>query len=145
MTIRDVVRNERRQSYENTAFAAEQFAIGRALYPEGHPYRYLTIGLHEDIAGATMDDVRAWFMRWYGPGNATLLIAGDVDRTTARSLVAKWFGTLPGRPRETVADPFTRVRRVHYVWRAAKPYSDDDLGLDLLASVLGRRPPSAPS
>jgi zinc protease len=153
---RDVVRNERRQRYENLPFGAEVLAIGEALYPEGHPYRHLTIGLHEDIQGETLDDVRDWFVRWYGPGNATLLIAGDIDPAATKELVARWFGKLPARPhpshhapsaapvelpiRKMVSDPFTRLRRIHYVWPIPKTYAEDTVGLGVLATVLGRQP-----
>jgi zinc protease len=153
---RDVVRNERRQRYENVAFGAETFAVGLALYPEGHPYRYLTIGLHEDIQGEGIEDLTALYKDWYGPGNATLLVAGDVDPVKTRELVQHWFGTLPGRRRpahpapavapvqlpvrKMVNDPFTKLRRVRYVWPSPPAYSDDDIGLQVLASVLGSAP-----
>jgi zinc protease len=154
---RAVVRNERRQRYENVAFGAETLAIGEVLYPEGHPYRLLTIGLHEDIERATLDDARTFFRSWYSPTNATLLVAGDFEVPAAKAMVSKWFGTLPGtatRPahrlfanpkltgarRQVVTDPFTKVRRVHYVWPSARAGLDDDVGLDILAAVLGRNP-----
>jgi zinc protease len=153
---RDVVRNERRQRYENVAFGAETFAVGLALYPEGHPYRNLTIGLHEDIQGETSDDLAALYKDWYGPGNATLLVAGDVDPTRAKALVQHWFGTLPGRPRpahpapqvaamklpvrQMVNDPFTKLQRIRYVWPSPPAFSDDDIGLDVLASLLATSP-----
>jgi zinc protease len=153
---RDVVRNERRQSYENVAFGAETFAISQALYPLGHPYRELTIGLHEDIQGETLEDLAAVYKDWYGPGNATLLVAGDVDTAEVKKLVEKWFGTLPGRGRpghpaptaglnklpvrNTVTDPFSKLRRIRYVWPSPPYFTDDDLGLDILASILARSP-----
>ena len=93
---RQVVRNERRQRYENAAFGAETFAIAEALYPEGHPYRLLTIGRHEDIAAETLADATAFFQQWYRPANATLLIAGDFDSAAVKAMVTKWFATLPG-------------------------------------------------
>jgi zinc protease len=154
---RDVVRNERRQRLENSAFAAEDVAIAAALYPPGHPYHALVIGTHEDLAGETLEDVRGFFQRWYGPANATLMIAGDIDITATKALVDKWFASLPGsgaRPahepvavplltqpvRQTITDPFSKLSRIHYVWPSAKAGSDDDVSLDVLASVIGRRP-----
>src|SRR5688572_11670411 len=101
---REVVRNERRQSYDNVPYGQEQFAVSELLYPEGHPYRYLVIGKHEDLAAATADDVKAFFAKWYVPANATLTLAGDVDRATAKRLVEKWFGTFPAT-RKPVAAP----------------------------------------
>src|ERR1043166_7535190 len=71
----DVVRNERRQRYDNVPYGADRFATYEALYPEGHPYRYLTIGKHEDLEGAKLADVRAFFEHWYTPQNATIAIA----------------------------------------------------------------------
>ena len=92
---REVVRNERRQRYENVAYGPERFAAAALLYTEDHPYRHLTIGRHEDLERATLADARAFFTRWYAPANATLLLAGDLDEATARRLVDKWFGGFP--------------------------------------------------
>ena len=132
-------------------------AIAAALYPEDHPHRYLGIGLHEDLQRATLADASAFFEQWYSPSNATLLIAGDITPSETKAMVAKWFATLPGRGarpvhrplpkpvlpgtvRQTVEDPFTTLRRLHYVWPSATAYSADDIGLDVLAWVLARRP-----
>jgi zinc protease len=151
---REVVRNERRQSYDNVPYGQEQFAIGELLYPEGHPYRYLTIGKHEDLAAATAEDVKAFFAKWYVPANATLTIAGDVDRATAKRLVEKWFGTFPTTPkpaagpvptpavqgpqRRTVDDSLAKLRRVHYAWHTPPLFAPGDAELDLLASALAQ-------
>jgi zinc protease len=150
---RDVVRNERRMNYENVAYAQERFAIGLALYPEGHPYRHLTIGLHEDLERASLDDVRAFFEKWYVPANATLLIAGDIDLTATKALVEKWFGSFPRsvRPaqskpaapvladkvRQTFTDGLATLRRIHYVWPSPPAFAPGDAELDLVAAVLG--------
>ena len=149
----EVVRNERRQRYDNVPYGRERFAVAEALYPEGHPYRYLTIGRHEDLEAAKLEDVRAFFTTWYVPSNATLTIAGDVDPAVARKLVDKWFGTFPALPRpetkvvtapplestsrKELDDPFARLRRVHYVWRSPAQLADGDLELDVAAEVLG--------
>jgi zinc protease len=154
---RDVVRNERRQRYENVAYGAEVFAIASALYPPGHPYRSLVIGTHEDLQLEALDDARTFFRRWYPPANATLLVAGDIDVTRTRALISKWFGSLPTRPRpvhelrpapvlssprrETITDGFAGLRRIHYVWPTpVKALTDDDVKLDVLALLLGRTP-----
>jgi predicted Zn-dependent peptidase len=150
---RDVVRNERRQRYDNVPFGKERFATNAALFPEGHPYRYLTIGRHEDIEHASVDDVRAFWTRWYTPSNATLAIVGDVNVDAARALVNKWFGGLRKAPkppattlpapqltkdiRVDVDDPFARLGRVRWAWHAPKALDDDDLDLSFLADVLG--------
>ena len=77
-TQRGVVLNERRQSYENRPYGLAQFAIMEAMFPSSHPYSWPTIGRPEDLAAATLDDVRKFFVRYYHPGNASLAIAGDV-------------------------------------------------------------------
>ena len=79
------MRAERRQRYEDVPYGAERFAIALALYPEGHPLRHLTIGRHDDIQAATVDDVLAFYRTWYVPANATLVIAGDVARRRRRA------------------------------------------------------------
>jgi zinc protease len=149
---REVVRNERRQSYENVAYSQEIFAVARALYPEGHPYRNLTIGLHEDLQRATLDDARAFFARWYVPANATLLLAGDFDSANVRALIEKWFGTFPAsrkpkvtvppapvltaKHREQFTDALATVTRVRYVWPSPAFFAPGDAELDLIAALL---------
>jgi zinc protease len=149
---RQVVRNERRQSYDNQPYSVERFKVHELLYPEGHPYRYITIGRHEDIEGAALADVRGFFKTWYVPSNATLALAGDFEIDQAKKLVEKWFGTFPaskkpkGREvaapatasqRVTVQDPFAKLRRVRYAWHSPKMYAPGDAELDILADALG--------
>jgi zinc protease len=151
---REVVRNERRQNYDNVPFGRDRFVTNQLLYAEGHPYRYLTIGRHEDLARASLDDVKAFFRTWYVPSNATLVVAGDFETPEAKRLVEKWFGTFPKTPRpvhrevpptpvsapkrEVVTDDFAKLRRVHYAWHSPKAFAPGDAELDILASVLGR-------
>lgn len=150
---REVVRNERRQRYDNVPYGQERFEIHRLLYPEGHPYRHLTIGLHEDLQRASVEDVRAFFVQWYVPSNATLCLAGDVDPTTVRQTVEKWFGSLPRRPKpprravpipqltapqaSVVRDPLARLPRLHWAWHSPASYQPGDAELDVLAHALG--------
>jgi len=150
---RDVVRNERRQNYDTRAYGQARFVIAAELYPEGHPYRYLTIGRHEDLEAATVADVTAFFKQWYVPSNATLTIAGDFDVEATRALINKWFGSFPALPRPSVEgpappslattvrveldDPFAKLTRVEYVWLSPKMLGEGDQTLDLLADVLG--------
>ncbi len=105
---REVVKNERRQNYENRPYAQAGGAIMAGLYPSDHPYNWTTIGSHEDLSAASLEDVVNFFQRWYGPNNATLAIGGDVDPGRALQLVEKYFGSIPRGP--TVEDP--AVRRV---------------------------------
>jgi zinc protease len=104
---REVVKNERRQNYENVPYAQAEGALMRTLYPANHPYSWLTIGSHEDLTAASLDDVKGFFRRWYGPNNATLCIGGDVDPAHALELARKWFGPLPRGPE--VGKPPVRV------------------------------------
>lgn len=150
---REVVRNERRQRYDNTPYGKEEFAIAQLLYPEGHPYRYTTIGRHEDLQTASLDAVRAFFTRWYLPRNATLCLAGDFDVGEAKAAIAKWFGTLPSRPApvhapvplphvETpttleIRDPLAGLQRIHLVWITPAIFQPGDAELDLVAFILG--------
>jgi zinc protease len=149
----DVVRNERRQRYDNVPYGRERFAVAAALYPEGHPYRYLTIGRHEDLENASLDDVIAFFKKWYVPSNATLVLAGDFEIDEAKALVDKWFGSFPKLPhpehtvvpapeldktvRTEIQDPFARLERIHYVWHSPANLAEGDLELDVAAAALG--------
>jgi zinc protease len=92
---RDIVKNERRQSYENRPYGMADLALPAALYPPDHPYHWPTIGSMEDLTAASYDDVVEFFKKWYGPGNASVVIAGDVDTARARELAEKWFGQIP--------------------------------------------------
>ena len=148
----DVVRNERRQRYDNVPYGNERFVVAAALYPEGHPYRYLTIGRHEDLERASLDDVIAFFEKWYVPSNATLVLAGDFEIAEAKAMIDKWFGTFPKLPKPDhvtvpapelsanqqieIDDAFARLERVHYVWHSPAVLAKDDLELAVAASVL---------
>lgn len=93
-TQREVVKNERRQNYENAPYGLVFQHIRAALYPESHPYHRLTIGSPEDLDAATLDDVKAFFRTYYVPNNATLTIAGDIDKAQTKELVEKYFGPI---------------------------------------------------
>jgi len=149
----EVVRNERRQRYDNVPYGLDRFAVAAALYPEGHPYRYLTIGRHEDLEDAKIEDVRNFFLKWYVPSNATLTLAGDFDVGATKAMIEKWFGSFPklAKPetveiappplkatvRQEIADPFARMVRVHYTWHSPKSFGDGDVELEALSTVLG--------
>src|SRR5256885_8640346 len=89
---RDVVKNERRQSYENRPYGMAQPTIGEMLYSEGHPYHWPVIGYMPDLTAASYDDLVHFFKTYYAPPNASLVVPGDIDTAKARSLVEKWFG-----------------------------------------------------
>ncbi|HSM09421.1 MAG TPA: pitrilysin family protein [Gemmatimonadota bacterium] len=110
---RDVVKNERRQSYENRPYGLAVETVLEATFPEGHPYRHPAIGYMEDLDAATLDDVTGFFRTWYGPANATLVVAGDVTVETAVERARHWFGDIRGErppaPPELVPRPPRRV------------------------------------
>ncbi len=149
----EVVRNERRQRYDNEAYGKIRFTLAAALYPERHPYRYLTIGKHEDLANASVADVQNFFKTWYVPANATLAIVGDFDLADAKKLVEKWFTKFPksSKPKPVVVpapaiksidvavdDSFAKLRRVQFVWHSPASYAAGDAELDFVANALGR-------
>ncbi|MGZ6080872.1 MAG: M16 family metallopeptidase [Myxococcaceae bacterium] len=98
-TQRAVVRNERRQSVENTPYGKADVRIVELLFPSPHPYHGAVIGSHEDLQAATLDDVKAFFRTFYVPANASLVIAGDFEPARAKALVEKYFGPIPRSPR----------------------------------------------
>jgi zinc protease len=148
---RDVVLNERRQNYENRPYGMAGMAIVDALFPPDHPYHWLTIGSPDDLRAASLDDVRAFFARYYHPGNGSLAIAGDVDTDAALGLAEAYFGGIPpGPPVGPVAQPDATVREVRLVledkvelprlylnWLSPSIFAPGDADLDLAADVLG--------
>src|SRR5690606_10360842 len=94
---RSVVQNEKRQR-DNQPYARVNYRLYEGLFPPGHPYRHLTIGSMEDLDAASLEDVHAWFRQYYGPNNAVLVLAGDIDVETAREKVTKHFGDIPAGP-----------------------------------------------
>lgn len=149
---RDVVKNERRQSYDNVPYGRSDEVILAALYPKDHPYSWPVIGSMADLSAAALDDVKDFFRTYYAPNNATLSIAGDFNPAEAKRLVALYFSAIPrgpalpprpSVPRVTIAkDTFlvmedkVQLPRVFYTWPTVKVYSEDEAPLDVLASVL---------
>ncbi len=148
---RGVVQNEKRQG-ENQPYGQVWEKLTKAMYPVGHPYHHSVIGSMNDLNAATLGDVKTWFRTWYGPNNAVLVLAGDIDLKTAKEKVAEYFGDIPATPtmaqpkvdpakrgsdtREVMQDkvPATRIYRV---WNVAQADSLDNDQLQLLAQVLG--------
>ncbi|MBW3694126.1 insulinase family protein [Vibrio sp. T187] len=95
---RDTVKNERAQSYENRPYGLMWERMGEALYPEGHPYSWQPIGYVEDLERVDVNDLKAFFLRWYGPNNAVLTIGGDLDVEDTLEWVNKYFGSIPKGP-----------------------------------------------
>jgi len=149
---RDVVKNERRQSYENAPYGMAQIEIDKMLYPEGHPYRWPTIGYMEDLTAASYQDVVEFFKRYYQPSNATLVVAGDIEPAGARRLVEKWFadvkpGTEPVTPityprpvltgvqRKSIQDR-VQLPRLYLSWLTPAFFTPGDAELDVVSQVL---------
>ena len=96
---RDVVKNERRQGDENQPVTGQAFiTLAELLYPAGHPYHWPTIGYMDDLTAAAYEDVIDFFKQYDGPGNATLVVAGDIDPARTRALVEKWFSDVKRGP-----------------------------------------------
>ena len=149
---RKVVQNERRQSYENRPYGKAQLLLPEALYPPGHPYRWPTIGSHEDLEAARVEDVRDFFQRFYVPANASIVIAGDFDPAQARKLVERYFGWQPLRPvppKGKAAPPVlvkdksietedrVALPRLYLSWHSPALFAPGDADLDLGAAILG--------
>jgi predicted Zn-dependent peptidase len=150
---KDVVKNEFRQNYANRPYGMVWHYITEALYPPGHPYSWLTIGVMEDVEAATRADVEAFFRRFYVPSNASLCLAGDIAVDRALELAERYFGPLAGgatasrpwAPRDRLAGDLELVLRdrveldrVYLVWPAVPQFHDDDAALLLLADILAR-------
>ena len=120
---RATVKNEKQQNYDNRAYGRASELITKALYPYGHPYSWLTIGDLEDLDAATAEDLRNFFLHWYGPNNATLTIGGDIDPEKTLALIKRYFGGIASGPqiKPLEIEPFT-LNKDRYV-----SYYDDKI------------------
>jgi len=150
---RDAVKNEKSQNVENQPYAmAYVEEINKALYPAGHPYSWPVIGYVDDLNRATLDDVKNFFLRWYGPNNAILTLSGDFNSAEALALIDKYFGTLkpcPDVKKLKVApviiptDKYTAYKDKIYlplnmrVYPTVPQYHRDEAALDLLGAMMG--------
>jgi zinc protease len=148
---RDVVKNERRQSYENAPYGMSQVRLNELMYPKTHPYYWPVIGYMEDLTAATHDDVKEFFTKYYAPGNASLVIAGDINPAEARRKVEHWFSDVkPGAHlppieappveltsvvKETMTDN-VQLPRLTLAWHSPAHLRPGDAELDVLADVL---------
>src|SRR5215216_5362080 len=148
---RDVVKNERRQSYENRPYGMASLELDRMLWPANHPYNWPVIGYMEDLTAASHQDVVEFFRKYYAPNNASLVIAGDIDLDRTRALVETWFSEIPrGGPIEPIAPPpavLTQVKRqtitdqvslprLYLAWLTPRVFAPGDATLDVVSSVL---------
>ena len=148
----NVVQNEKRESVDNAAYGHNSALIARTVYPEGHPYSWTIIGEMEDLANASIEDVKAFHARYYIPGNATLVVSGDIQREEVMALVEKYFGEIeagekppkrgpmPVSVDETIKlyheDNFARAPMLTMVFPGAERYSKDSYALNFLADIL---------
>lgn len=149
---RETVKNERGQRVDNRPYGLLSERVGEAMYPEGHPYSWSVIGYLEDLDRATLTDLKKFFLRWYGPNNATLTIGGDIDPEETLAMVEKYFGSIPAGP--AVEDPeFQPVTLdadryislednvslplVYMAWPTVYANHPDEAPLDVLMSIVG--------
>ena len=148
---RDVVKNERRQSYENRPYGQAELLLGELLYPEGHPYHWPVIGYMQDLTAASYEDVVEFFKKYYAPSNASLVVAGDINVAATRKLVEKWFGdikpgpspepmtvpgvALTGVTKKTVTDK-VQLPRIYLAWLTPPHFAPGDAAMDMVADAL---------
>ncbi len=147
-----VVQNEKRQSYDNRPYGQTRYVIDKLLYPENHPYNWQTIGEMDDLRNATLKDVHDFHKKWYGPNNATLVIAGDFDEAKVKEWVKKYFGEIkssekvedlkpmPVELKETkrayYEDNFAESPELNMVFPTVEQFNKDAYALDFLSDLL---------
>ena len=155
----NVVQNEKRQGEDNSPYGFTNYVISKNLYPASHPYSWEVIGEMEDLANATVDDVRGFYENFYGPNNATLVLAGDFEPDSVKMLLDKYFGEIKGRGEVAARtampvtlseskrlyheDNFANVPEINLVWPAPENYTKDAYALNFLAEILasGKKAP----
>ena len=151
---RSTVKNERGQNYDNRQYGLVAETYSRNLYPYGHPYSWMTIGYLEDLNRSDVNDLKNFFLRWYGPNNAVLTIGGDVKTPEVVKMVEKYFGSIPRGPEvKPVVVPPVKLDQVRYasftdnyarqpmlaiVYPTVPMYHKDMAALECLAQVLGQ-------
>ena len=150
---RDVVLNERKQSYENQPYGKLWLEMPETLYPQGHPYAHPVIGSTEDIEAATVEDVVDFFNTYYVPANATLVVGGDFESEKAKAMVEKYFGAIPARPKPAHADipqitkpvkdriileDNVQLPRLTLIWHSPAVMTKGDAELDILSNILSK-------
>ncbi len=148
---RGVVKNEKRQK-ENRPYGKSWEYIAQDTFPLGHPYSWTTIGSMADLDAATLDDVKTWFKTYYGPSNAVIVLAGDIDAKTAREKVSHYFADIPPGPplskqqswvakrsesKRRIIEDRVKQTRIVKIWNTPAAGNEADTDLQLLAYVLG--------
>jgi zinc protease len=148
----NVVQNEKRQGVDNAPYGFNEYIILKNMYPKGHPYSWDVIGEMEDLTNATVDDVKAFHRKFYSPGNAFLVISGDINIEDVKPLIEKYFGEIPGGekvesrkpiPTSLVStvrlyheDNFAKAPQLTMVFPAPEQFSKDSYALDFLGDLL---------
>ncbi|HYC30176.1 MAG TPA: pitrilysin family protein, partial [Chitinophagaceae bacterium] len=151
---RSTVKNERGQNYDNRPYGLAAETAARNLYPYGHPYSWLTIGYVEDLNRVNVNDLKNFFLRWYGPNNATVTIGGDVNTANVVKLVEKYFGSIPRGPEVqpvkvpaavldqdryiSYVDNYARLPLLTMTYPTVPNYHPDMAALGCLAQILGQ-------
>lgn len=148
---RDVVKNERRQNYENQPYGMANVKLMEALYPHGVPYHWMPIGSQEDLSAASLEDVKGFFRQFYGPNNASLCIGGDIDVAQTKQLVEKYFSGISIGPEIPKTNPIdvklegvkrlllednVELPRLYIYWVSDRNFGEDDAKLEVLSQVL---------
>ena len=148
---RDVVKNELRQGILNQPYGILELELPKLLFPPEHPYSWPVIGSMEDLTAASQEDVTGFFRDWYGPGNASVVVAGDIDLDRAEAAVRRWFGEVPARPPVPAMDaPPVRLQgetrkvlqdkvqlpKLVLAWIGVPAFHPSEAALDVLADVL---------
>jgi zinc protease len=150
----EVVQNEKRQRVDNNPYGHVNWVLDKNLYPEGHPYNWQVIGELVDLQSATVEDVREFYDRFYGPNNATLVLAGDFEKEEAKAMIEKYFGEIKRRQEVPKLEPqpvtiaetkrlyhednFASAPRLDMVWPTVEQYTEDAYALDFLAEIFSR-------
>lgn len=149
---RETVKNERGQRVDNQPYGLLGERVGEAMFPEGHPYSWSVIGYLEDLDRANLDDLKKFFLQWYGPNNAVITVGGDLDETQTLEWVKKYFGSIPRGPE--VADPVptpvsldenryislednVQLPLLFMSWPTVHANHPDEAPLDVLQSIMG--------
>lgn len=158
-TEKQVVKNEKRQNYDNSPYGHNYTVIAKALYPGDHPYNWRPIGSLADLEAASLEDVKTFYSRWYVPNNVTLTLSGDFDVAEAKTLIEKYFGEiprgedvanrepLPVELEESISlyheDNFATVPRLTMAWPTVDQFHPDAVALEVLSEYLskGKRAP----
>jgi zinc protease len=151
---RATVKNERGQRYDNVPYGLVSEVMAKNMYPYGHPYSWLTIGYVEDLNRVNVDDLKNFFLRWYGPNNAVLTVGGDVNTKDVVALVEKYFEPIPKGPEVkpvtvpavvidkdryvSMTDNYAKLPSLRIAFAGVPSYHKDEAALDCLAEILGQ-------